>query len=394
MLARRARPVARSLRNPAVLLCALVLSGDVLAAQQVTVIQRDSAGRRDSGVLRADSIFFRYSTAEPDELLRQVTLLREREARLLTELRATSSTNVALQRQLAGQLAQLSRESFTLMSLVESRCAAERGPRPEGYLGITLNTHAELSPGRVSIGRVAVESVDPGSPAQRGGILAGDRIVSIAGRDFRHDLPDIDDLLQVGNRLGVRIERDGRERDLTLTVGRRAQNVDRSCGQFERVLQPLRMMGPGQILVESAGGGRTQRVEVRSAPAPTRDVRAVPTPDQERSFFIFAPGAAGVTDIAFFGGAEFRPLSNDWREVLGLARGTTGVIVSEVAPGSMAAQAGLRGGDVITAVGGANATSPEVLVRLLSVSQQRDATLRVLRGKETKSVVMPTTSRP
>jgi hypothetical protein len=394
MMARRVDPLTRSLRGPAVLLCMLALGGDLLAAQQVTVLQRDTSWRRDSVVIRADSIFLRFSTAEPEELLRQVTLLREREARLLTELRATPSANVALQRQLADQLAQLSRESFTLMSLVESRCATERGPRPEGYLGITLSSPAEVSAGRVrSIGRAAVESVDPGSPAQRGGIAAGDLIVSIAGRDFRRDIPYIDDLLQVGNRLGVRVERDGLERDLTVTVGRRAQNVDRSCGQFERVLQPLRMMGPGRILVESTGDGRTRRVEVRAAPSPTRDVRVVPTPDQERSFFIFAPGAAGVTDIAFFGGAEFRPLSNDWREVLGMARGTTGVIVSEVAPGSMAAQAGLREGDVITGVGGANATSPEVLVRLLSVSAQRDATLRVVRGKSTKTVVLPT-SRP
>jgi hypothetical protein len=392
MLARSGGPVFRWRVSPALLLCLLALSGDILAAQQVRVIQRDSP-RRDSIVLRADSIFVRFSTAEPEELLRQVTLLREREARLLTELRATSSTNVALQRQLAGQLAQLSRESFTLMSLVESRCATERGPRPEGYLGITLTSAAEVSPGRVRIERVDIESVDPGSPAQRGGLVAGDRVLSIAGRDFRQDIPDIDDLLQVGNRLGVRVERNGRERDLMVTVGRRVQNVDRSCRQFERVLQPLRMMGPGRILVESTGDGRTQRVEVRSAPSPSREVRVAPVPDRERSFFIFAPGAAGVTDIAFFGGAEFRPLSNDWREVLGMARGTTGVIVSEVAPGSMAAQAGLRGGDVITAVGGANATSPEVLVRLLSVSQQRDASLRVLRGKTTKAVVLPT-SRP
>jgi hypothetical protein len=392
MMARSGGPVFRRRVSPALLLCVLALSGDVLAAQQVRVIQRDSS-RRDSIVFRADSIFVRFSRAEPEELLRQVTLLREREARLLTELRATSSTNVALQRQLTDQLAQLSRESFTLMSLVESRCATERGPRPEGYLGITLTSAAEVSPGRVRIERVDIESVDPGSPAQRGGLVAGDRVLSIAGRDFRQDIPDIDDLLQVGNRLGVRVERNGRERDLMVTVGRRVQNVDRSCRQFERVLQPLRMMGPGRILVESTGDGRTQRVEVRSAPSPSREVRVAPVPDRERSFFIFAPGAAGVTDIAFFGGAEFRPLSNDWREVLGMARGTTGVIVSEVAPGSMAAQAGLRGGDVITAVGGAHATSPEVLVRLLSVSQQRDASLRVLRGKTTKTVVLPT-SRP
>lgn len=393
MIARNSGLGMRPRLRPALMLCALALSGDVLAAQQATVLPRDPAGRRDSLVIRADSIFVRFSTAEPEELLRQVTLLREREARLLTELRATPSANVALQRQLADQLAQLSRESFTLMSLVESRCAAERGPRPEGYLGITLTTSAEFSPGRVRIQRVDVESVDPGSPAQRGGIAAGDRILSIAGRDFRQDLPGIDDLLQVGNRLSVRVERAGREQDVMLTVGRRAQNMPRTCGQLERVLQPLRTMGPGRILVESTGDGRTRRVEVRSAPSPMREVRVEPAPDQERSFFIFAPGAAGVTDIAFFGGAEFRPLSNDWREVLGMARGSTGVIVSEVAPGSMAAQAGLREGDVITGVGGANATSPEVLVRLLSVSAQRDATLRVVRGKSTKTVVLPT-SRP
>jgi hypothetical protein len=390
--ARLAGPV-RPWRRVMLAACAAAMVAGALPAQQVRVLQRDPAMRRDSIVISADSIFLRFYTAGPEELLLRVTALREREARLLGELRALPAADVTLQRQLAEQLAQLSRESFTLMSAVESRCAAERAPRPEGYLGITLESSAEVAGGRVSIDRVMVGSVDPGSPAQRGGILAGDRILSIAGRDFRGALPDIADLLAVGNRLGVRIERDGRARDVMLTVARRPERAEPSCGQFERVLQPLRMMGPGRILVERSGDGSTHRVQVRQVPEAGRAAREVPVPDGERNFFIFTPGAGGVTDIGFFGGAEFRPLSNGWREVLGMPAGAPGVIVSEVAPGSMAAQAGLRDGDVITAVGSANATSPEVLVRLLSVSQQRDATLQVLRGKERKSVVLPTARR-
>ena len=92
--------------------------------------------------------------------------------------------------------------------------------------------------------------------------------------------------------------------------------------------------------------------------------------------------------ISYFGGAQFRALDDDWRGVLGLKDGTVGVFVNEVAPGSAAAQSGLRVGDVITHVNDAAATSPFVVVRLLGVSTDARASLRVLRAREPRMLTL------
>lgn len=67
---------------------------------------------------------------------------------------------------------------------------------------------------------------------------------------------------------------------------------------------------------------------------------------------------------------------------------TQGVIVNAGASGSMAAQSGLRGGDVITAVDRSPVTSPVALVQLLGMSERHEATLSVVRGKEKKTLVI------
>ena len=94
----------------------------------------------------------------------------------------------------------------------------------------------------------------------------------------------------------------------------------------------------------------------------------------------------GASNVGYFAGAQFRALDDDWRAVLGLKPGTTGVLVNEVAPGSAAAQSGLRVGDVVTQIDGAAASSPFVVVRLLGLNEQTQASLRVVRAREGRVV--------
>ncbi len=97
--------------------------------------------------------------------------------------------------------------------------------------------------------------------------------------------------------------------------------------------------------------------------------------------------------VSYFGGAQFRALDDDWRGVLGLKEGTQGVFVNEVAPGSAAAQAGLRVGDVVTHVNDAAATSPFVVSRLIGVSEGSRATLKIIRAREPRTVTLRWDSR-
>ena len=68
-----------------------------------------------------------------------------------------------------------------------------------------------------------VASVEPGSPAEQGGLLLGDVIVAAAGQPLRR-LQDLVSLLsadRVGGTLPVRIVRAGRTQDLTMVAGER-----------------------------------------------------------------------------------------------------------------------------------------------------------------------------
>jgi S1-C subfamily serine protease len=103
---------------------------------------------------------------------------------------------------------------------------------------------------------------------------------------------------------------------------------------------------------------------------------------------VFSFSAGGGSRVSFFGGAQFRALDDDWRSVLGVAPGTAGVLVDEIAPGSAAAQSGLRVGDVVTHVNGTEATSPFVASRLMGVSENATATLRVIRARERRTVTL------
>ena len=67
-------------------------------------------------------------------------------------------------------------------------------------------------------------SVDPDSPAQRGGLVLGDTIVALTGQPVRH----LDDLLafltgeSVGTSLPMRIVRGGQAQEITVTIGERS----------------------------------------------------------------------------------------------------------------------------------------------------------------------------
>ncbi len=112
----------------------------------------------------------------------------------------------------------------TLRRVVEALKAHGRIRR--GYLGI--GAHPVRLPGALEqqIGQkhgLIVVSVEPGSPAERGGIIQGDIIVSTGGNAVRHH-EDIAARLTaeaVGAPLQVRLIRGGAVRDLSVTVGER-----------------------------------------------------------------------------------------------------------------------------------------------------------------------------
>lgn len=348
------------------------------SAQNVRIVQRET--------VRNDSIMERILVADPAEVRRMVERWREREGQLLKELRSGVVSDASTRRRLDEELSALTRDGFSMISAIESRCRDESLPRPSGYLGVVIDQQLSLTGGGVRNGENRLTSVEPGSPAQAAGLRPGDRLLAIGGRDARVDLPDLDDLLVPGKSVSVRVERSGATRDFALTVARRPEGFGESCGEFQQLLQPLRAAGSGRLFIESRGGADPRALQGERAGV---NARPLGEPEAFR-FYVFGSGTGGETSGGYFAGAEFRALDDGWRDVLGVQQG---VIVNDVASGSAAALAGLRSGDVITAVDRKPVTSPVTLVQLLGMSDLREVTLAVVRGKEKKTLVLRLGSR-
>lgn len=384
------------------------LRGSVRAAALLVAFAGPAVAQQSSVSTSAPTtVRARAADANAEEMVRLVNELRAREARLLRELNATPESELGSRRLIEQQLARTAREAFALMSVIESRCLEQRINPPRGHLGVTIDNDALIRDGQVARNVASIASVEPGSPAAAAGLQAGDRLISVAGRDFSNGIPRLGDVLEPGRRVVVRIQRDGLEREVPVVVGQGTPRMDPSCPEYERVMQPLRM-GGRVWLRDSAGADGNRYVTVLTTPrtpapptppatpaspvTPVPSVSAVapapPTPPAAPGVYVFGITRGATSEFAYYNGAQFRQLDDDWRNVLGIRSGTEGVLVNEVAPGSAAAAAGLRGGDVIVAVDGTPATSPLLVVRMLSLEDRAESRLRVIRARDTRTVVL------
>lgn len=344
--------------------------------QQVRVTERVVERRMQ----RTDSLLDGILTGDVESVKRTVTAWREREAQLFRDLRSVPEGDIPARRRLEEQLALHTRDGFAIMSAIQARCIDEGGPRPPGYLGLNITNIFRVEDGQPKALGTTVTSVEPGSPAERAGIMRNDKVLTLAGLDATERTPDVSPQLIPGRTMTVRVERAGTTREFTLTIARRPEGFGDSCGEFERELIPMRIPGPGRIVIdEPRTGGRRVIVDSRETPE-SRELEG-----GELRILVFGPGAQNHTAMSFFAGAEFRMLDADWGEVLGVRQG---VIVSDVASGSAAAVSGLKSGDVVTAVGRSPVAMPMTLVRILGTMVEREAVLSVVRAKEKKSITL------
>ena len=119
--------------------------------------------------------------------------------------------------------------SLTVPTVTINRVAdmlVEHGKVRRGYLGV--NTQPVRLPAALEqqLGQetgLLLAAVEPGSPAEQGGLLLGDTIVALEGSPVQQH----DDLLallsadQVGKPITLKIVRGGQVQDLSVTVGER-----------------------------------------------------------------------------------------------------------------------------------------------------------------------------
>jgi serine protease Do len=213
-----------------------------------------------------------------------------------------------------------------------ARQLIEQGKVTRPYIGIAMQA---LTPHlRSALGEKApeqgalVSQVQKGSPAERAGIRVGDIVIRVAGKPTADSRAVQHAVLEqkVGDTVKVALWRDGKELE----------------------------------------------VEVKTAELPA-DTAGAPRGD----------GGDGQLGLAL------QTLTPELADRLGLDRSTKGVLVTSVRPGSSAAEAGLRDGDVIVSVDRQPVATAEQAVKQLASKRSGGHLVRVRRGGVESFLAIP-----
>jgi len=203
-----------------------------------------------------------------------------------------------------------------------------------------------------------VVRVDPGGPAEAAGIRQGDVIVSVdgVGVDRERRLPRLVGQKPPGATVAFGLRRDGAERRADVRLG----ELDARIFEQASVGAPPRGDLPGGGLPGGGGGGG-------ASPGP----------------------GARASEIA---GIRLAPLQEALRDAYGIDRGVRGALVLGLVDGTAASYVGLLPGDVVTAVGTSEVSSPEEVRRAIDAARRggrRVALLRVDRAGASLYLPLP-----
>jgi len=231
-------------------------------------------------------------------------------------------------------------------ALLQVREAEQAAPR--GWIGLVVQGPGLLP--RIERGELLVRyfayprvvSVDPSSPAQRAGLVPNDTLLAYNGVDVSENDISFTRLLRPHTKVNIRFLRDGRVRDVPVTVAAAPMRIVQRRDEDSR----SRALSLGTL----ADGPSFPRSPLAPA-APNRPgLRSVAS-----SMASTVPTAPTVPSLAGFpyenavAGAQLSTVSDGLGKALGVG---SGVLVTSAPVSSPAGQSGLQDGDVITKVAG------------------------------------------
>jgi len=396
----------------AVSLGALALLGAAPAgAQQTSTREYEIAAQRlrervealKSQRLQLDAA---AASIDVDSVLRAIGPQLERAMMEAARVQTLVANRFASQASTDADVNRLVRELGQVQGLAQLELAQRarrlRSDAPSGYIGVSYSgaVRTRSRNGDVVIyhdDAPVVLSVEPGSPAERAGIQRGDTLVSYDGVVLRRQAVSLGEVLKPGHTVTVGLRRGGEARTIRVVVGRRPQAY--VVGPQDMNGQPytvtFRSMMPGMVF---SSGDPLPMLAPTAPTAPTTPLPptasatgrwtpmampATPAPPALAPAPQVGAWVFGGTAIAI-AGAQVVPLDDSWRDLLGADE--DGVVVVKVAPGTPAASAGLRSGDVITAADGSPVMTPAALQRAVQASTDRSVSLGVMRKRAMRTV--------
>ena len=354
--------------RPFAILVGLAIAGTPLAAQQPRC-----AGCADS-VERVD--YRRALERERERVRSQLAQVRKQlaapnlDVHVEKALREAESKIVLYDRELRLRLA------YTGGTVQGVR--VQRLSRPaDGYLGVTYSgNQIVVSTGDGLVAHHAdypvIESVEPGSPAYRAGLEAGDTVIAYNSEDLLRQDIVLSKLLKPGSRLKVTVRRNGSMRDVNVLVGRRPETLGADALQITVPSRSVTVVAQGTPVAPRPPKSRDE-------PAPPQPTVA-PTPPAPAGPVIWGPSATSA-----IAGAEIVRLNEALGETFGVK---AGVLILNVGSGTPAERAGLRGGDVIVSANGNAVAGPQALSLAVRRARDRQVSLEIVRKSRKQTIVL------
>ncbi|OCJ05188.1 serine protease [Rhizobium sp. AC44/96] len=232
----------------------------------------------------------------------------------------------------------------------------EFGETRRGWLGVRIQPVTDDvadSLGLSSAKGALVAGVIKGGPVDDGSIKAGDVILKFDGKAVNEmrDLPRVVAESPVGKQVDVVVLRDGKEQTVKVTLGR-LEDSDQAASNDADSDKPQ-----GGVINPDPG-------ENQDMDEPDGD-QSQPVPDGKGKPAETAPDAKNVL------GLSLSTLNAETRKTFGIAESVDGVLVAEVAPGSLASEKGLKAGEVIVEVAQEFMRTPEaVAAKVQSLKQE------------------------
>ncbi len=242
----------------------------------------------------------------------------------------------------------------------------------KGWVGVVITTGIGTmgeSGSMVFTEYPTIESIDPGSPAERAGLQAGDILISINAQDFKRNPIPMTSLLVPGQRIVFRYRRNDAARTASLTV------VERPLESKQYVT--LQIIGPAPVQGSASQRSRTETLLNRNVV-----VESPRHPIVSIAPLVVGSGAPTLRIV----GAELTQLNADLRDVLKVKG--AGIFVINVAIGTPAGAAGLKSGDVIVEAGNEAIQNPGELIRLMRLSAENSLMLRIVRKQKAQNLTL------